>query len=368
MADLPKYQLILDYLRDSIQTGRIATGQRLPSEMELVRKFKVSRPTAVRAMQELQRLGLVERRVGSGTFVRSRREQSGPRPLTFGLLVSGLGNTEILDPICSEITRAAEAQHHIVMRGAAGDVSAGDDYSPQQAEALCRHYIDRGVDGVFFAPLELPAKRVAINRRLAESLADAGIAVVLLDRDMLDFPQRSAFDLVGIDNFAAGFELAQCLLDSGRRHVRFFARPSYPATTDLRMAGCREALLRGGMKVPAGWARFGDPADRATVKQLLGAPAPDAIICSNDLTAAVLMQTLNDLRIRVPEDLAIAGFDDVRYATLLSVPLTTMRQPCRALGVVAVRTMLERLADPALPPRQINLPATLVVRRSTATS
>ncbi|MEX0654390.1 MAG: GntR family transcriptional regulator [Phycisphaeraceae bacterium] len=366
MSETPKYRLILDHLREGIRTGRFQTGRRLPSEMELARKYGVSRPTAVRAMQELQSLGLVERRVGSGTYLRNSEAGSTQQSATFGLLVSGLGNTEILDPICSEITRAAEAHRHIVVRGTPGDLSAGEDFSPEQAETLCRQYIDRHVDGVFFAPLELPENRVEVNQRMAESLTRAGIAVVLLDRDLLDFPQRSDFDLVGIDNFAAGFDLADCLLESGRRHLRFFARPSYPATTDLRMAGCREAMARRGLKVPRTWARFGDPAEPAAVKALLARPTPDGIICSNDLTAAVLMQTLGDLDVRVPTDLAVAGFDDVRYATLLSVPLTTMRQPCQSLGTVAVRTMLERLAEPALPPRQISLPATLVVRRSTA--
>ena len=64
----------------------------------------------------------------------------------------------------------------------------------------------------------------------------------------------------------------------------------------------------------------------------------------------------------------LAGFDDVRHSTLLPVPLTTMRLPCRELGMVAVRTMLERIREPDMPPRQIILDARLVVRRSTATS
>ncbi len=368
MSESPKYRLILDHLREGIRTRRFETGARLPSEMELARKFGVSRPTAVRAMQELQSLGLVERRVGSGTYLRTSGGRTADRTVTLGLLVSGLGNTEILDPICSHITRAAEAHRHVVVRGVPGDLPTGEDFSPQQAESLCRQFIDRGVDGVFFAPLEKPEDRAAINQRIAATLHDAGIAVVLLDRDLLEFPQRSQFDLVGIDNFAAGFDLATCLLDAGRRNLRFFARPSYPATTDLRMAGCREAMARHGVKVLSPWARFGDPTDPATVNAVLSRPMPDGIICSNDLTAAMLMQTLGDMGVRVPRDLAVAGFDDVRYATLLSVPLTTMRYPCQSLGTIAVQTMLRRLSEPAFPPCKITLPATLVVRRSTASA
>lgn len=111
--------------------------------------------------------------------------------------------------------------------------------------------------------------------------------------------------------------------------------------------------------------RFGDPASPDFVKAL-PASHPDGIICSNDRAAAVLMQSLAERAIRVPADLSVAGFDDVRYATLFSVPLTTMRQPCRAIGTVAVQTMLQRIQNPTLPPRQILLSAKLVTRRSTS--
>jgi LacI family transcriptional regulator len=114
-------------------------------------------------------------------------------------------------------------------------------------------------------------------------------------------------------------------------------------------------------------ASFGDPSSPAFVQSLLIPSTPQAIICSNDLTAALLMQTLGMLGIRIPADLAIASFDDVRYATLLAVPLTTMRQPCRDLGVAAVETMLQRIAAPASPPRQVLLSAELIIRQSTTT-
>jgi LacI family transcriptional regulator len=68
--------------------------------------------------------------------------------------------------------------------------------------------------------------------------------------------------------------------------------------------------------------------------------------------------------IAVPRDLRIVGFDDARYATLLSVPLTTMHQPCREIAVTAFRAMLDRIADPSLPPRSLVLSPRLVVRES----
>lgn len=365
-ARIPRYRVVVDYLLDGIQSGRFDTHRRLPSEMELAHKFATSRPTVVRAMQELRSLGLIDRRVGSGTFI--RRAPAGlADKTTLGLIVSGLGNTEILTPISAEITCAAESQNCVVIRGGtSGATDAGEDFSPEQAQSLCRQYIQQRVAGVFFAPLEIPEDRVAVNLGIVRSLQAAGIAVVLVDRDATDFPERSQCDLVGIDNFAAGFNLATHLLQSGRRHIRFVCRPRYPSTTEQRMAGCQVAMARQGIDVRPDWCRTGDPADADFVGSLLRPERPEAIICANDLTAAVLMRTLGDIGLSFPSDMALAGFDDVRYATLLSPPLTTMRQPCRSIGVVATQMMLERIRTPALPPRQVLLSAELVARRSTA--
>jgi LacI family transcriptional regulator len=360
---MPKHRMIFEALQSQISAGKFADGKRLPSEAELARRFKVSRPTAARALRDLQGLGLLDRRVGSGTYIRTTGTTP-PSGTVLGLFVPGLGHTEILDPICNEISRAAQAQAQqvSVLWGDSPGVAA----TAQAAEEMCQRYIERKVHGVFFAPLEQVADRESINRRVAETLRRAGIAVVLLDRDVLEFPHRSDFDLIGINNFQAAFELADYLAASGRKTFRFVARTEYPATTDLRLAGCREAILRRGLHVDHTWARFGDPTDRAFVKSVL-TPRPDVIMCANDLTAALLIQTLTAMDVRLPEDISIVGFDDVKYATLLSVPLTTIRQPCREMGQVAVETMLHRIKNPASPPREILLKGELVVRRSCGT-
>jgi len=77
-----------------------------------------------------------------------------------------------------------------------------------------------------------------------------------------------------------------------------------------------------------------------------------------------LMHTLLSLGKRIPEDIRIVGIDDVKYARLLPVPLTTLHQPCRDLGRIAMGTMLERIANPDLPPRDVLLRCDLVMRKS----
>jgi len=355
-ARTPKHRRISAALREQIAAGKYDQGKRLPSEAELARRFSVSRPTAARALLELHQANLIERRVGSGTYLKTDVLQNKTLE-SVGLLVPGLGNTEILDPICTEITRFGQ--------NSGFDILWGDASNPvttvEEAEKLCQQYIERKVSGVFFAPMETIPERQVVNLKITSALRKAGIAVVLLDRDVFDFPRRSDLDLVGIDNFQAGLILAQHLLDVGHRRFTFLARPSFPSTTDLRFAGCREALSRAGLLESQ--VHIGEPTDVRFVQSLLN-PTPDVIVCSNDRTAALLIQTLSNLGKRVPLDLSIVGFDDVKYATLLSVPLTTIRQPCREIGQTAVRTMKERISNPTMPARQILLPVELVVRQS----
>ena len=91
---------------------------------------------------------------------------------------------------------------------------------------------------------------------------------------------------------------------------------------------------------------------------------PDGIVSANDLTAARLMQSLEQLNLRVPEDVRVVGIDDVKYAGLLGTPLTTLRQPCREIGETAITTMLERIAHPSMPARDVLLECKVVVRQS----
>jgi len=353
MAALPKHAAIFQRLHQAIQRGLYRPGDRLPSEVALGRRFRASRPTVAHALRELQRLNLVERHAGAGSFVRA------PEPArtgVLGLIADGLQATEIAGPISVEIARAA--------RAAGWDLLMGGPVADRSPEDIAREWQQRGAAGVFFAPIEHHPVRAAFNRAVAERLEHAGLAVVLLDRDLGEFPERSRHDLVAIDDFFAGYELAVHVLSRGRSRLGFVARPEYPATTDLRLDGVRAAVVRA----PPARVDFcvGPPHDAAFVQRLLRRHRCDAFVCANDFTATQLMQTLQALGVRIPDDALIAGFDDVRYAKLLSPPLTTMRQPCAELGVTAAATMLSRLKHPRAPARRILLRAQLVARASTA--
>jgi DNA-binding LacI/PurR family transcriptional regulator len=354
---VPKYQRIYEELHAAIRAGAYRDGNRMPSEAELVKQFGASRLTVARALKELQLAGLVSRRAGSGTYVKAAE---GSKSHVFGLLIPDLGQTEIFEPICQGMMRTQEGHKHSLLWGH----SMADNHKEEQADQLCRHYIAQRVSGVFFAPLELTRAKDEVNRRIVEAFDAAAIPVVLLDRCIYPYPQRSKYDLVGIDNRRAGYVVTEHLLNLGCRRIVFLGKPHSASTVDARIAGYREALYTFAVTADPDFIQRVDPADASIVRQIVDRYRPEGFVCANDHTAALLMRSLNSVGMNVPQDVRIVGIDDVKYASLLQVALTTLHQPCHDIGVAAMSAMLERISHPGLPARDILLGCKLIVRQS----
>ncbi|HEY2471909.1 MAG TPA: GntR family transcriptional regulator [Terracidiphilus sp.] len=353
-----KHRHIFDHLLASIQSGELKPGDRLPSEAELGKLFDASRITVAKAVNDLQRMELVTRRPGAGTHVRAEDRPSGR---TFGLLIPELGMTEIFEPICHGMMRTHFARPDALLWGNSS-ISTHD--SARAAEQMVHSFISQRVAGVFFAPLELNADKDVANRRIARALDRAQIPFVLLDRCYMHYPERSPHDLVGVDNRRAGYIAAAHLLGLGVERLVFFGEELAANTVDARITGFYEALRNHGITPDWEPVWRGNAQDESYVRRMFDASRTEGVICANDLTAARLMQVLLGLGIRIPEDVRIVGMDDVRYASLLPVPLTTIHQDCSGLGAVAMATMLQRLEHPELPVRDVLVPVRLVVRRS----
>jgi DNA-binding LacI/PurR family transcriptional regulator len=353
-----KHREIYEQLHAAILSGRYAAGQRLPTDCQLMRKYQTSRPTVARAMRDLESDGLLERRPGAGSFVRLPAIHA-TTPL--GMLVPSLNEMQIFAPICGEIARTVERRSFHL------HLAEIDTYKPeeqmQQAREVCRRFVEQKVIGVFFAPMEFSQQMEAVNSCVGEMLDEARIAVVLLDCDLELFPKRSKFDLVGVDNHRIGYVQTEHLLGLGCRHIEYLAVPLSRPTVEARMEGFRQALRCHGVRCKESWVHRGDPCDREFVGQL-AKDLPEAIICANDFTAANLMRSLHGLGIRVPDDVRVVGVDDDKYASLVTPPLTTIRQPGRELGAAAVSMMMERIENRKMSARTLLLDCTLVVRES----
>ena len=356
---VPKYRLILQQLRQSIDDGRLRPGDKIPTEAELSALYGASRITVAKAVNDLMQQGLVSRRPGSGTHVLPAPEAA--RGHVFGLLIPDLGRTEIFEPICQGMMRSPLSKPHSLLWGHS---MAEIGQQAEEARQLCHHYIKQKVSGVFFAPLEFSPVKDEVNQQIANDLDAAGIPIVLLDRCYAPYPSRSQHDLVGIDNRAAGYMITAHVVALGAKRPAFFARSRSAATVYGRIAGYREALRAFGLIESEDLVIQGDAADSAFLQRELDRLQPDALICANDSTAGRIITTLNALGIDVPRQMKVTGIDDVKHASLFSVPLTTIHQNCADLGATAMSVMLERLAQPTLPPRDILLQTSISVRVS----
>jgi len=355
-----QYIKIYEQFKRQITHGQHAIDTLLPPEKVLAKQFRVSCPTVAKAMSLLKDEGLIRRKAGSGTYVNKIPEK------TFwnvGLLIPRLGETEIFEPICRKIAEFSD-QEDIQLQWTAGPPHIKD--KREVALQLCQTCIDQNLQGVFFTPVEHVGSGEDINTRILSKLTSAGIQTVLLDRDIVPWPGQTACDLVSIDNIQAGFVVARHLIEQGCRSIAFATRPQPAMTVQLRIMGCREAMLQAGLEPSGLVVHELDITEPEKAIKVILRDNPNGLVCANDATAAILLRSLVNAGVSIPEDLRVAAFDDVKYASLLSVPLTTYRQPCRDIGLTAAQTMHARLLHPERPARRIFLKGKLIIRESSS--
>jgi GntR family transcriptional regulator of arabinose operon len=356
-----KHRSIFESLQSSIVDGKFRVGEKLPTEDELVKRFGVSRTTISRAMRDLQHAGLLERRRGAGSFV-----VGSPRDNATGLvgivIAMQLGPHSIFGTIAQPIENAAARRGWKTMMAQNAHASK---WPEQNAEELVENLERLKMLGVVFAPGSYSSYEDRFNHHFTEACDSAGIAVVLLDRDIEPFPNRSKYDLVNMDNLLASYSIANHLIEAGAKKILFALEKTSCTTTDARLAGRDLAGRRGGLHLDDNLTiRFEQPNVSEIVQRVLQVK-PDAVMCECDHTAARLLKEFSSSTLRVPQDVMLTGFDDNILATMLTPAITTYRQPMDAIGIEAIRLLESRLADPLQPPRHSQIPGKLVVREST---
>ncbi len=199
------------------------------------------------------------------------------------------------------------------------------------------------------------------------ALTRARLPLVVIDP--LRLPQRQVTS-VGTTNFSGGLTATQHLLSLGHQRIAYLGSNAAFAYNQARLHGYRAALEAEGITVPSGYvrnvgSRFEDGI--AGGAALLGLPKPpSAIFAVTDECAAGVMEAARARGLQVPKDLSVVGFDDTPISRLLSPPLTTVRQPLREMGVVALRTALRLAAGETIDSHHVELATELIVRSSTA--
>ncbi|ARN56624.1 substrate-binding domain-containing protein [Sedimentisphaera salicampi] len=356
-----KFYRVYKSLKEKIENNSFGKTNKLPTEVELAEIYDVSRPTVAKALDLLRSSGYIERVSGTGTFVRYNAKKD---TKNFALLIPGLGETEIFESICGHMSHLAEVENFNLIW--TGSMQEDARMRREHIKSLAQRYItQQHIDGVFFCPLELISEKDLVNQEIADLFENANIPIVLMDRDISAFPERSSYDLVSVDNFRLAFVLAKHMLNQGCRTLRFLARPYSAPSVKMRIYGFRQALLEEGISAGDENIIIENISSEGFAERLLGGTEKPGILCANDTTASELMHVLERGGWKIPQDVKVAGVDDVRYAKFLRVPLTTYRQPVKEIAKEAVELMLSRVQKPNQSARKVVLSGELVVREST---
>ena len=353
-----KYSILVDVIKKDIMGGKYRPGQPLPSVRALMRRFNISSATVQHAFESLKKQGFVSCRQGSGTVLTNMGASR-----KIGLIVPGVAYSEFFPPIVSAISRLAQVYNYTLIYGDMATI--GPENLTRFVRKMAKTMIDERVAGIICQPVGGLNDSDRVNKGVFSSFERAHIPVVLIDYDCVKPPSRSCHDVVGINNFDAGRRLAEHLLSVDARKIHFVFHGNPAPTTLNRISGIQMTVEAASALKDRHFVLEAEPDNLAALKRHLKTGRPDAFVCHNDADAAKLIQTLARIGLSVPQDVLVAGFNDVGIATLTNPPLTTIHQPCEQIAVAAFERLLARIRKPDLPATEILLPAPLVVRAST---
>ncbi|HYD80592.1 MAG TPA: LacI family DNA-binding transcriptional regulator [Paucimonas sp.] len=270
---------------------------------------------------------------------------------TLGMLVPNSSNPYFAELIQGIEDAAFSLGYSIIL------CNSYDD--PKKQVAYVRVLMEKRIDGLILVSS-------GSDRELIQLLSDESIPKVLVDREL----PGVAADFVETDHEQAGYLATKYLIDLGHRDIACVSGPQDLLSSSARVAGYRRALREARIKARADHVVHADFTSKggfdAFGKLLAQRTRPTAVFAGNDLMAIGGICAAEALRVRVPDDLSVVGYDDIALASYCNPPLTTIRQPKREIGALTARALVERINDGEAPPRRELLQPTLVVRKSTA--
>lgn len=367
-SPVPIYRQVQAWLRQQIESGALMPGSMLPPVKLLCERLGgINHQTVRQAISLLVQEGALSAIPGRGAVVASQAE----RTVKIGL---------VLPNIDSELTRQIANGVQSVFEPEVISVDGKDSLRREKASVVIldsRHNVKKEIENIAHLedlPLDgaiiLPVVYGDIVKHLVRLQSD-DFPVVLVDCMVpgLSFPS------VVVDNYGGSYEITKHVLERGRKKLAWIGPAMSISSASQRFEGYRDAI-----------ADFGLPFDRKLVTSIAttlptdpfepfvqnvidglvkGHPErPDAIVCGNDAIAIGCIKMLKAHGVKVPEDIAVVGFDDVQEARLCDPPLTTVRQPMGELGGAAARLILARIFNKECDPTVEKFPVELVVRQS----
>jgi len=272
--------------------------------------------------------------------------------LTIGMLLPDIAN-----PFFAELSRGIEDtsyDHNYSV------ILCNSDGNLEKEHRYIKMLLEKRVDGIIFVAAGMSVEHIRV-------LQERNMPLVVIDRELAGV----VVDAVLTDNADGGWKATRHLLELGHRRISCIAGPSGITLSDQRITGYCQALCERDIPIDEDLIVEGDfqcEGGYQALKQLMQVDdPPTAIFSCNDLMAIGAMHAAHDLGREVPAELSVVGFDDIRFASFINPPLSTIHQPKYEMSTLAAKMLLERIQNPDMKVRRQVLKPRLVIRRSTTT-
>jgi LacI family transcriptional regulator len=263
--------------------------------------------------------------------------------------------TDITNPFSTTIARGVE---DIASEAGYTVIFCNTDESVSKEKMYLQMLLEKRVDGILLVPALSGLDSVALIKK-------QGTPIVVLDRRL---PELMT-DVVRCDSEGGAYELTRLLLSLGHREIAILNGPKDVSTSEDRLAGYRRALTEAGIPTNSKHEYYGafnqESGFEMTRKVLAEAQKPTALFAANNFIAFGALKALQELELRVPEDIAVVGFDDLPSALVTFPFLTVAAQPAYEMGRRAIEILLKKLdGGPSDQYQEVVLPAEIVIRQS----
>lgn len=349
-SPIPIYFQLQNWIRDQIEQGVFKTGDKIPTEHELVEITGLARATIRQAVQNLVNMGLVVRKRRMGTFV-IKKVPTAKNQSIIGLLLPDIrrGYAPILARGVQD--EAAKSRHSVIL--------CDTDDLFVRADFHVDRMIENSVNGIIFVPTAVSNSQ---NRIILDKLKQNNIPVVLVDRSI----PYMEMDHVSSDNIKGAYEITEYLINKGHRRIAITLSTLISTERD-RLRGYKKALLDNNITVdekliftqdgPFSEGRY----ERISKNILTSNLNISALFAGHDRIALVFLAQAQKLGISIPKDISIVGYDDQDFSM---VSLTTVHQPIYEMGQESMKLIMSRINGDKSEAKKIVLKTFLVERSS----
>ncbi len=352
----PLYRQVAADIRTRIISGELVAGDRIGSQQELTKIYNVSPITVKKAVAELIREGVLFSRIGKGIYVAAPRKRVDfSKTQTIGFVLRDL-NSPFFSRILTSVERAVSDNRYNLLLANSTD-------RPDIEDEQLRHFLNLGVSGIIIASMSHHYSATPLIRQLSRDNYPVVVVSYIEDEDIC---------FIGTDHETGGYIATEHLIQCGYRRIGYINGEPGNRVGELRFEGYRKALADHGLNYqPEDIYRLqhcGEAYDYQSgyeigEQYLRQTSRAEALFVYNDLAALGFQRAVLDAGRKVPEDVAIVGFDDIKRGVTAPVPLTTIHQPTDEIGLLAVQTLLAKINNQPVRMRQVLKP-TLVIRES----